>query len=271
MALTGKEQYLRQALIQVFAANGEGLDFTGLRTKFTIEKTSESTPNKSKIEIYNLKQDSRTFLESEDMKVLLEVGYPSNLEVVASGNITKAFSRQEVPNWISTIESQDSLKELTENHVEESWAPGTPFQTMFAKGLEKLGLSQGPQLQAIAGAASEGFSFSGTAKDLLDMFSMKFGLEWSAQEGAVQVLPAGAAIPGVATVVSSTSGLINNVVKTSKGIEFTNLINGGISPGKIIKVESIGVSGFYKVRKTTLSGDTHGDSWFVQAEAEVVA
>lgn len=270
MGLTGNDQYLRVANIKVFNAKGDGLDFTGLRTKFVIEKTSESTPNKAKIEIYNLKESSRTFLEAKEMRVILEVGYPKKIEGVASGNITKAFSRQEVPNWITTIESQDGQTELTENHIEESWSPGTPFQAMIAKGIEKLGLAKGPQVQAIAGAAAEGFSFSGTAKDMLDSFAQKFGFEWSVQDGAVQILPDKIPIPGVATVVSATSGLINNVVKTEKGIEFSNLINGGIAPGKLIKVESIGVRGFYKVRKATLTGDTHGDEWFVMAEAEPI-
>lgn len=280
MGLTGKESFLRVAEVKVFDKFGQGLDFTGLRVKFRAEKTSESIANTAKISIFNLKKESRTFLEGEDMTLQLDVGYPSKTETIVFGNITKALSDQKHPDWITTIEVGDGQKNLKEKHIDVSWKEGTPYQAILQQAISSLGLTLGPNTFAVSEIAGGGFSFSGKAKDLIDVLAKRFGVEWSVQNGAVEASTDKTPLPGTAAVVSSTTGLIGNVKKTARkdnkgksvvGIEFKNLINGDIAPGRAISVSSADVDGFFKVRKAVLDGDTHDGPWFVYAEAEALS
>lgn len=276
MGLTGTQQFLRLAKVSAFTKQGKGKDFTGLRCKFNIDKTSESTPNAAKIDIFNLSLDSRTFLEGKEMRLVVEAGYSSGTEIIASGDITKASSKLNHPDWITSIELGDGQVAMQEKHVDLSWSPGTPFQAIFSQAISALGVTAGPSLFGLSHIATGGFSFSGTAKGLLDKLSKRFGLEWSVQDGAVQVSEKGKPVPGSAVLISSTTGLLGNVVKTVTngidkkidGIEFSALLNGQIKPGRLISVNSGTITGFYKVRKVTFDGDTHDGPWFSIVEAE---
>lgn len=286
MGLSGTEQYLRVVKLAATSKQGQGKDYSGLRCKFTIEKTSESTANTSKIEIYNLNSDSRTFLEGKEMRVVLEAGYPGATEILTVGNITRAISVHNHPDWITTIESGDGQRELKDSHLDVSFAPGTTFQAIFLQGVKALGVTLGPTVFAIPQIATGGFSFSGTAKELMDKLAKRFSLEWSVQDGAVQVSTDGVPLPGIAISVSSTTGLIGNVVKTQvstaeknadsadngnfDGIQFQMLINGEVKPGRLIQVISQQANGFYKVRKVVFEGDTHDGPWFANVEAEPI-
>ncbi len=268
VASLATEQYLRIGNLKVFNKIGLGRDYTGLRVKFVVERTSESTANVAKINIFNLNPQSRTFLEGEDMSIQLEAGYPGAIEIIASGNITKAISVQKHPDWITTIESGDGQKELRNNHLDLSFSPGTPFQAILTQAVSLLGVAQGPSAFAVPDIAVGGFSFSVTAKELIDKLSKRFGLEWSIQNGAVQISTDGVPVPGLAILISSTTGLIGNVVKRDKNIEFMNLLNGELIPGRLCSIRSLSMTGAFKIRKTVFDGDTHDGPWFAKVEAE---
>ena len=111
----GTRQYLRICNVKVFDKQGAGRDYTGLRCKFEIEKTSESLPNASKIDIFNLNQDSRTFVEGDETSIEISAGYPNALEIIGTGQVVspnKTVSRQKHPDWITTIEFTDGGKAL---------------------------------------------------------------------------------------------------------------------------------------------------------------
>jgi len=274
MTAFGTRQYLRVANVKVFNKQGIGRDYTGLRCRFRVEKTSESGANKAKLQIYNLNSDSRTFIEGEDVSVELSGGYPGAIEILATGEVVspgKAISTQKNPDWITTIEFSDGQKALRESTVNLSFAPGTPFQAIITQAIKSLGVSQGPSLFAVSATAIDGFSFSGTAKALLDKLTKRFGLDWSIQNGAVQVAPQGTPVPGIAILISSTTGLIGSIVKREKTIEFKHLINGELAPGKLLTVDTPTVTGAYKIRKVIFDGDSYEGPWFAEVEAEPLA
>lgn len=266
----GTRQYLRVAELRAYDKLGIGRDYTGLRVQFKIEKTNESRSNKAVIKVFNLNPDSRTFLEGDDMRLELKAGYPGALEIVAAGDITKAVSIRKHPDWITEIELKDGGKALKENHVDFSFKAGTPYQAILTAALEGLGVTQGPSSFALSEIAIGGFSFSGTAKELLDKLARRFGLEWSVQNEAVQIGTEGTPLPALAPLVTSQTGLIGNVIKREKGIEFKTLLNGEIIPKHPVTVNSQDIAGEFEVRKVTIDGDTHGGPWYSMVEAEAI-
>jgi hypothetical protein len=82
----------------------------------------------------------------------------------------------------------------------------------------------------------------------------------------------------MAVVVTSETGLIgspgrlksdkqNTAKETGDGVEFQCLLNPKIKPGRLIKLESIGIKGTFKTVKVTHEGDNQGGSWLSKVEA----
>lgn len=270
------QQFLRVANVTAFTKLGVTKDFTGLRCRFRIEKTTESTANTARIEILNLSQESRTFLEGDEMRIQLSAGYPGSVEILALGDIAKAISKHEHPEWITVVESGDGQKALKEKHLDLSWAPGTPFQSIFLQAVEALGVTLGSNIFVITEIATGGYTHSGTVKELMDKLATRFNLEWSIQDGAIQTTSKEAPVPGLAVLVTSENGLLGNVIKTVvkqpdgsdiTTLAFKMLINGEIKPGKLVAMDTRDIKGVYKVLKVVFDGDTHDGPWFATVEA----
>jgi hypothetical protein len=89
--VTGKvELFNRRAQTIVAPVDGsEGIDVTGLRTVFRVEKTSTSEPNTATVEVYNLSPFSRNRIESKDQVVTLRAGYVDQAEQVILGVVRR--------------------------------------------------------------------------------------------------------------------------------------------------------------------------------------
>lgn len=80
------------------------------RITFDIEKDDGSNPNKAKISIYNLNEDSRNFIEQDKTALILQVGYGDNLSVLFFGDLAKngVTNKRVGPDIITTLEAGDS-------------------------------------------------------------------------------------------------------------------------------------------------------------------
>lgn len=261
--------YLRKATVAIAPkAGGEGIAVSDLRISFNIEKSSESNPNVSKISIYNLNPTNRAFLESEKLQVVLSAGYETYQEIIFAGDIRKASSMRTGPDWVTTIESGDGEAALTEVTTDKSYGPGTDLKTVFNDLIGGLGLSKGNvDLSGVTATVQNGLTVSGRNKEQLDELTKKQGLEWSVQNGAVQVTKQGAATQVEAVLISPETGLIGAPAKREKGIEFTAALNPKLVPGRSVQVQGSAINGVYVVRKATFDGDTREGNWTVKVEA----
>ncbi len=275
------DQFLRIVRFKTVLTSGAGeaaipgivglKDYTGLRTQFKISKTSESAPNKGTIKIFNLNQASRTELERDDLKVILEAGYPGGVEELFKGDVAKVSSVKVAPDWITTLECGDGEKSLRVKHIDKSWGAGTPFSAIIGQALLGLGLTQGPNVPVGADIAIGGFSFSGPIKRLMDLMAKRFGFEWNVQNETVQISMDGVPTLDVPVIINPRTGVIGNIIKREKGIEFKTLLNPKIKPGITISVlESIISAGNYKCRKVDFDGDSHAGPFFATVEAEPI-
>jgi len=275
------DKFLRVARFKTISSAGAGeaaipgvfgqKDYTGLRTQFKIAKTSESGANQAKITIFNLNEDSRTSLEEKDLKVVLECGYSGNVGELFRGDILKVASIKKGEDWLTHIEAGDGQKALQAKHIDKSWGPGTPFIAIIQQAILGLGLTQGPAVPVGADIALGGFSFSGPIKKLLDVLAKRFGFEWSVQNEVVQISYDGAPTLDIPVVINPRTGVIGNIIKREKGIEFKTLLDTEIKPGKTISVlESIVAAGAYKCRKAIFDGDSHEGPWYVAVECEPI-
>ena len=85
----------RKYKVIVSTKGTSGIDITGLRAVFTIEKSMSAEPNRSTIQIYNLSPETQNFILSEAKRILIEAGYDNSEQygLIFDGDIVKAIRR----------------------------------------------------------------------------------------------------------------------------------------------------------------------------------
>lgn len=274
------ELYLRLANLKIgksAAGVSKSLDmidhelFSGFRITFDIGKTSDRHPNTSRVGIYNLNANRRKNLESSKeegegkgtgLVMALEAGYlgfsfPPLLSEIFTGDVKLVRSERVGADIITYLESGDSEVALTTMTVNETFGPNTPSTTVIGVLAEKLGKAVGTIMPGLPTIFQNGLSLTGLASDNLDILTRQAGLEWSIQDGELNIIEPKLPTLEEPVLVSNTTGLIGLPTRTEKGLEFTSLINPLIKVGRGISLFSDGYSGLYKCVKATYKGDTH--------------
>lgn len=268
----------------------------GIRMSFKIEKTSEVTPNKAQIDLYNVNQDTINLLHTKGAVIILEVGYgilgganPVS-KVIFMGDVFKCVTLKKGTDYVTTIENGDGLNALQTSNVNASFAPGTPVKSVIEQVMGNfggLGVGEVNLGDAASSQFVNGFTASGSARDTMDQLAGKTNTEWSVQDGQVQMLPInsftslppvllqsvaekeGGASINTGLIGSPTlSGFSHSKEKNLHGVEFKALLNPELTPGRRVHIISKNkkVFGTFVVRKVTHNGDTRTGPWFSECE-----
>lgn len=250
---------------------------TDLFTQFDVEKTSEKTPNKVKIQITNLNETSRAALEQKNVIVRLEAGYQGKPDELFTGNISKGSSERSGHDWVTTIEAGDGRKAFKLAQVNTTLGPGANTKQV----LETLAKALGKGVGAIKGVVDNliyqnGITLTGDVETRLDEVTDKMGLEWSIQDDKLQVLPPDEPSEELDILLTPNTGLIGSPVEREesktggKFIEFTALLRAQIKPGVSLQIQSRDIDGSFKIRKAIYRGDNRKGPFEVQCEAKQI-
>ncbi|MCK4960656.1 MAG: hypothetical protein KAT00_14690, partial [Planctomycetes bacterium] len=210
--------YLRDAAVTI-----GGRRFT-TRITFNVEKTSDGgSANKAKVDIYNLSNDSRGFVEQPGLQLRLEAGYAGELTTLFIGDTKRVKHARNGPDIVTTVESGDGEVKLVNSHVEVSLAPNAKLSQIIDKAVAALGLAKGVVKDIPNITYTNGFTFSGPARDLLDQVARRGNLQWSVQWDALNIFPEGSDTGEAAVLLNDNTGLLNLPNKTEKGFELTSL------------------------------------------------
>ena len=262
-----------------------GIVTDGLRFVFKAERTSEATPNKASIQVYNLAPDTRDLLKRPKCTVTLSAGYgmildpgTSTAEIAIQGDAYKSFTVKTGPDYVTTIEIGDGQTAYQNSTVNESYSEGATGTSVIGSLISAMGLKTGEVSGADSIQYAGSLVLSGNARDAMDDVTEKGDLEWSIQDGAVQVIPVNKFNSLEAVLLNSNTGLVGSPNLTgfnsskgksaaSTGIEFTSLLQPSLKPGRRVRVESKFVTGVYVVRKVNIDGDTKSGPWYSKCEA----
>lgn len=253
----------------IISTEGDTIEVKDLRIEFDIEKTSESDPNKGTMIIFNLNETHRAALENEVVYIELEVGYEEgDTTVLFKGDMTKSKTERLGVDYKSIITIGDGSKEIKAAKLDKSYASGANIKTIVVDALNQVGLPvarndmQDEQY-------NQGVTVSGSAKKIIDRFTGKQDLEWSIQDGEVQILNKDQDVGEEAILLTSNTGLLGSPFKREDNqVEFKSFIIPGITPGKKIKIESNDINGFFKVTKAKFIGSNHDGPWEILAECK---
>jgi hypothetical protein len=97
------------------------------------------------------------------------------------------------------------------------------------------------------------------------------GLEWSIQEGQLQVLALRQALSDAPILLTPRTGLLDSVeLGRDQVLRLSTLLLPGLYPGRKIQIKSRYVQGFYRIESTVHQGEFDGGHWTVGIEARAV-
>lgn len=269
-----------------------GIDVSGLRFQFRIEKDLLPKPNQGEIRVFNLAKKHQAALEAMDkgrrVPVRLLAGYGNDLAVIFQGDLRYVRWEREGPQTVAIISSGDGLLAIRGARVSRSFAAGTPVSAVLRYLAEQLGVGLGNAEQAFQGQLggqlkvySEGTVVSGQVSDELKRILDSVDLEYSIQNGALQILPKGGALKARAIVLSPKTGLIGSpsmntpagfggsIFSQPREMTCTTKLIPDLFPGRLVKMEAEFIKGLFRVWRAEYVGDTHGQDWNINLTCRV--
>lgn len=252
---------------------GSTITAATLRAIFRVTKNLKSEPNTGDIKIYNLSRDSRAALEQKKtIPVLLEVGYGGDLHSIFNGQMRSASTERDGAALVTTITTGDGETAVGGGRAYAQLPAKMTASEILgraAQGLLNAGVGEG-NLTSAQGLADATFggparTIHGSAERVFTDVCTMNGMNWSIQDGALQVLKIGATVKPEAGAVrlSSASGLVGSPSVDTKGIlKAKALIQPGLFPGLPVVMDSEFVKGAYRIEEVEFTGDTWDVEWY---------
>ena len=254
----------------------ERLRVNGLRVSFKVVKDDGTKPNTVEVAIFNLSESNRARFESKGVRLALLAGYGDAIAQIASGDVRHARSVRQGVDWVTKIEAGDGSRALAHARVRESFRPGTDVRAAIGRAVQALQLDPGNALaraQEIVGQFPAGHVQHGRAADELSALLEPRGYQWSIQDGRIEILKKGQALPEVGPLLSPDTGLVGAPeigTPTKPGdrpiLKVRSLLQPRVRPGQRFEVESAALNGAFIARKVTHTGDTYGNDWYTDIE-----
>lgn len=279
----------------------DGFAMEGLRVGFTIDKNLKPTANTAEIAIYNLSRETRQRLHAhkQGVPVVVEAGYrATGVMLLFAGQMREAFSRAEADGtWATILRAGDGDAALRSLQSRTSMRPGVSAERLMGETFKQLGVGLGNaftefknQLKAgdvdaqrLGEALGSGFQISGPMNGALDQIAKSAGLEYSIQNGQLQVLRKGEPLGVRAPVLGPESGLEGSPSIDAQGsMQLRARLLPNLFPGMPIQVthyraadiETFLTTGtgdiidtVYRIEKVRFVGDLYGQDWNAEIEA----
>jgi hypothetical protein len=254
-----------------------------LRIAFNVEKSAKKEPNKALIQIANLSKDTRSFIDKNNLLVVLNAGYRDQFASIFSGTTYRINHKTDKADIITTIECADGGENVKKKVGAWSFGKGASTAAVVNTLATALGLpvSTGSTIEPNKQSFRNGWAFVGTASAGLDLACDAVGLRWSIQDGQILILKKDTEGDGTIDILlSATTGMIGAIEegeadqKTKiRKFSVKCLINPLIKPDKTVKVESQytpKLNGRYRVQGVKIAGDTHGADWTMQIDLRLL-
>lgn len=253
----------------------------GLTVAFRIEKSDRPEPNKSTIQIYNLSDAHRSQVEAKGVQCFLSAGYPGQEAKIFGGNVRFALTEKNGIDWITKLELGDGLSAVSgaSTWATQSFRPGALMTEVVKSvgGVMKT-LDQGNLIERITQAASgvimrNGFTCDAPAATVLTELLASQNLDWSVQDGRIQVLAAADYLPGQGPLISPDTGLVGSPTigaAERKGgpqiIKVKCLLNPALRPGSRFQLQSESLNCVCRCHKVIQTGNSRGGDWYTECE-----
>ncbi len=248
-----------------------------LRVAFKAKKTLKPDPNVCEVKVWNLGPDQRAGLDKQKTPVVsLTAGYAQELTHIFLGQALHVEHERQGADLITTVSTTDGGEKAQHARVNVSFGPRTKIDTVLRTLARELGLKEGNLAKVSAQLATslkaniylEGGLLSGNAHHEMTQLVRSAGLEWSIQDGALQLLDLGKAVAPFAILLDETV-LLGTPSISNKGIvKGTTFLQRDFLPGRQVQIDHPFVKGAFRLESCDYVGDTYEEDWFVNFEGK---
>lgn len=250
-----------------------------IHISFSVQKQELESSNTAKVQVWNLNKQNLATLEAENCFLLLKAGYGNTLPVILSGTVSHTSTRKDGSDMLTEIEVVDGLMEVRDTWVSMSYAGLVNTKKILDDTAAQMGLTVTYSYNAAFADIPNGFSFVGQAKNALSKACAVSGLEWSIQNGVLQIKKPGDVMNREVYVIGPDTGLIeipervqisssDDAGTPQMGYDLVYLLNGAIGVGDYVQVQSKYLTGFFRVYSLEIDGDNLSGAW--QCKARVL-
>lgn len=248
-----------------------------LHVSFSIEKCDVESPNTAKVQVWNLSNENLKILDGKDCVVELKAGYDNSNALILVGNVTSVITTPENADRMTEIEVMDGRVELRDTTVSISLNGSVNCKDVYNQIASKMGMSIVFAGDLSFKTMSNGFSYTGKAKNALQKIAKYCGHCWTIQNQVIQITWPGRAVNTRGYLLNSETGLISipkriTIGSNSKneesqtGWEVEYFLNGAIGVNDIVQLQSSTANGYYRVYKVTFDGDNLEGDWVCTAQ-----
>ena len=228
--------------------------------------------NTGKVSIWNLNPQHLAELSKDDCVVSLKAGYGSVMPLIFTGVVTYTSTSLDGADRCTQLELVDNRIEVRDTYVSVSYSGTVNTKTLIQDAADQMGVAVTFSYNAEFVDLPNGFSFVGPAKDVLTKACDCSSLQWSIQNGVLQVKKPGDVMSKEVYVLSPDTGLLGipkqiqvsddkDTSKAQHGWDVEYLMNAAINIDDYVKLESKMVTGFFRVYSLESEGDNVEGSW----------
>lgn len=262
----------------------------GLSIGFDIDKDLTQQTNKCRVQVLNLSMATAKKLERDGSVCLLEVGYSEDIGLrrIFVGEVTNAWTHMQGSDRVTELELSDGQKAIRDCVVSLSYADNVSRKKVIDDVAAQMGLlvhyAEGLTFTTFA----NGFSFIGAGRTCLDKACIGTNLSWSIQNNVLQVIAEGESTKVEAIKLNASSGLVGSPERLIKGVKRIDknqtrkvkktkadkkagwrvkcLLQPTLNPGDLIYLESVPVTGWFKIESLKHSGRYDGSEWYSELD-----
>ncbi len=268
---------------EVGAPNSKGF---AVHISFNVQRSTSSTLNTTKIKLWNLTKAQIEVLMTLGCEVTLTAGYGESRPLIFTGTVSNVTETLDGADQCVEIEAVDGLAAVSSTVVSVSYERNTSCYKVLMDVADKLALpvTFSKSAQSILETAyfADGYSYIGYASDVLDNIMSVSVLQWTIQNGVLQIRKSGEGMDTYVHLVNKSTGLIgipkrvyNSSVSTSDtgtiqdtlyGYQIDFLMDGSLCVGDRIRLESNMVTGIFYIADLSINGDNVSGSWSCTAK-----
>ena len=254
--------------------------WTDLRVVFEINRNLTKHPDPAQITIYNLARETRSGFAG-GQQVRLVAGYGEAAGLIYAGTLSQITPNRDGPDYAVSLTCRDGDAAYRAT-VRQSYVSGAPLSVVVGNLVSAMGLTLGAgAAQQLAGKSTRGaVAHVGYAADKLQQSLLPFGLQYTLNDGTVQIIPTDGTTAEEAILLSPDTGLVGSPEPMTdkkpaaganvKRLRLTSLLQPGFMPGRRVALQGVQYAGVYRVDRLIHKGDSHGQDWYSVAECSLV-
>lgn len=264
------KSYNRKIQVIVGERGKTGIKKTENRISFKVPMTSSRYPNKATVKIWNVGESFSGFFDKKDLVLELRAGYGTP-EIIFTGEVKKVTADNSTPeDQIVILECSGGGRPYRGARVSKTWSGQVKLKEVVTEIADAFGVPVDLDDRIDDITLKNGYTIFGPARDELQDLAESLGFDWFFQNERIVTTQANKPLDNPAVLLSSSTGLIGRIQKTSNGVSGKCLLNPSITPKSIVKIDTINTTGYFEVLKVEHSGDRFSDEFYTSFESRII-